>query len=98
MWEPNLGRLWAHPMPLKKKKKRKKPKNLPKSSKNVGNFITFFLKCSNVFGNFPKCSIDHVAWDFFNIKNDEFSPQKRKRKFTCGQIYLCLIRLSTFIF
>ncbi len=52
MWEPNLGRLWAHPMPLKKNKIKKKPKNLPKSSKNVGNFITFFLKCSNVFGNF----------------------------------------------
>jgi len=33
MWEPNLGRLWAHPMPLKKKKKKKNLKICPNPPK-----------------------------------------------------------------
>jgi hypothetical protein len=38
-------------------KGKKKAKNLPKPSKNLGNFINKF------FEKFPKSSLDHFAWD-----------------------------------
>jgi hypothetical protein len=41
-----------------------KARNLPKSSKNLDDFITFFLKMWQfLFEKFLKSSIDHVAWD-----------------------------------
>ncbi len=36
-------------------------KNLPKSSKNLGNFIFSSLKCGDSLGIFPKSSLDHVV-------------------------------------
>ncbi len=45
--------------------KKKEARNLPKSSKNLGNFITFFLrKCDDFLGNFPQSSFNHVSQDF----------------------------------
>ncbi len=45
---------------------KKKARNLPKYSKNLGDFITFFLDNVAIFsGNFLRSSLDHVAWDFF---------------------------------
>jgi len=46
-------------------KRKKKVKNLPKSSKNLDDFKTFFLfKMLQFFWeNFPKSSLDHITWD-----------------------------------
>jgi hypothetical protein len=54
---------------------KKKARNLPKSSKNLDNFITFYFKF--FFENFPKSSLDHVAWDFFINKLPNFPHKKR---------------------
>jgi hypothetical protein len=56
--------------------KKKKARNLPKSSTNLDNLITFFLKCADFFEIFSKSSLVYVAWDLFLKQNDEFLPPK----------------------
>jgi hypothetical protein len=50
-------------MAISKEKKKRKARNLPKSSKNLCNAIHNFSpsQCVDCFGNFPKSSFDHVV-------------------------------------
>jgi len=45
---------------------------------------------ASIFGNFPKSSLDHLAWDFNKKKkkkqNGEFSPQKKSLQ-VCMELY-----------
>jgi hypothetical protein len=61
-------------------------KNLPKSSKNLGDFKTFSVKCGKFFWKFSKkkrkrSSLDHVSWELkkINHQNSEliFRPSKK---------------------
>jgi hypothetical protein len=56
--------------------KKKEARNLPKSSTNLDNLITFFLKCAGFFEKNSKSSLDYVAWDLFSKQNVEFLPPK----------------------
>jgi hypothetical protein len=64
---------------------KKKARNLPKSSKNLDNFITFYFKF--LFENFPKSSLDHVAWDFL-LTNYRMFPTRKDSLGACNNKYV----------
>jgi len=61
---------------------------LPKSSKNLDNFITFFLEIWEIY--FEICQkivpCDHVSWEFFNNKIMNF--HHKKKNYSCGEVKL----------